>query len=66
MFPLKCAVQTYAWGKQGCDSKVAQLMKNDDNFVVDDNTMYAEVIHCWVWGCLMDFLLMIYCNQCVI
>lgn len=44
MFLLKCAVQTYAWGKQGCNSKVAELMKDaNSSFVIDDNTTYAEV-----------------------
>jgi len=51
VFLLKCAVQTYAWGKQGCNSEVARLMKNaDDGVVIDENTTYAEVMHyciCW-------------------
>lgn len=45
VFLLKCAVQTYAWGKQGSKSEVACLMKSADNgFVVDKNTTYAEVM----------------------
>ena len=44
VFLLKCAVQTYAWGKQGSNSEVARLMRNaDDGFVVNENTTYAEV-----------------------
>jgi len=51
VFLLKCAMQTYAWGKRGCNSEVARLMKNADNsFVIDDNTTYAEVVHwCMCW-----------------
>jgi len=49
VFLLKCAIQTYAWGKRGGNSEVARLMKNADNsFVIDGNTTYAEVVCCCV------------------
>ncbi|XP_019616439.1 PREDICTED: mannose-6-phosphate isomerase-like [Branchiostoma belcheri] len=44
VFPLKCAVQQYAWGKVGSDSEVAKLSaSNDSNFVVDNSATYAEL-----------------------
>ena len=47
VFLLKCAIQTYAWGKKGSDSEVARLMKSaDERFSIDENTTYAEVICC--------------------
>ena len=30
VFPLKCGVQNYAWGKVGCESEVAKLQKAAD------------------------------------
>ena len=47
VFLLKCAIQTYAWGKKGSNSEVARLMKSaDDGFSIDGNTTYAEVVCC--------------------
>ena len=44
VFPLRCSVQTYAWGKLGSQSEVARLFGGcDDSFVVDESTPYAEV-----------------------
>ncbi|XP_069105387.1 mannose-6-phosphate isomerase-like [Argopecten irradians] len=44
VFPLKCAVQNYLWGKKGHDSEVAKLsVSADPSFEVDDNTTYAEL-----------------------
>ena len=41
---LSASVQTYAWGVKGCKSRVAQLKAaNDEEFVVDEDTAYAEV-----------------------
>ena len=40
---LKCAVQTYAWGKQGSRSTVAKLAQNDPGFQLEEDTTYAEV-----------------------
>lgn len=41
---LKCAVQTYSWGKNGMDSMVATLMKSANaDFVVDEQKSYAEL-----------------------
>lgn len=44
MIELDCAVQTYAWGKRGLDSPVAQFKQSQDkNFKIDDNKTYAEL-----------------------
>ncbi|XP_033760868.1 mannose-6-phosphate isomerase-like [Pecten maximus] len=44
VFPLKCAVQKYLWGKIGHDSEVAQLsLSADPSFEVDENSTYAEL-----------------------
>jgi hypothetical protein len=44
MWKLKCAVQTYAWGKTGGTSEVAQLTSaGDSSFRIDPNANYAEV-----------------------
>lgn len=41
---LKCAIQTYNWGKHGMDSIVATLMKSANaDFVVDEQKTYAEL-----------------------
>ncbi|XP_011335760.2 mannose-6-phosphate isomerase isoform X1 [Ooceraea biroi] len=41
---LKCAVQTYNWGKRGADSIVATLMKSvNADFAVDEQQTYAEL-----------------------
>ncbi|XP_011859434.1 PREDICTED: mannose-6-phosphate isomerase isoform X2 [Vollenhovia emeryi] len=41
---LKCAVQTYSWGKYGMNSIVASLIKSANaDFVVDDEKTYAEL-----------------------
>ena len=40
---LNCAVQKYAWGKIGLESKVAQLAKNKPNSEIDANSPYAEL-----------------------
>ncbi|XP_055518501.1 mannose-6-phosphate isomerase [Leucoraja erinacea] len=44
VFPLKCAVQHYAWGKVGLDSEVAKLVScNDSSVVIDEEKPYAEL-----------------------
>ncbi|XP_062605402.1 mannose-6-phosphate isomerase-like [Saccostrea cucullata] len=44
VFPLKCSVQNYAWGKLGSESEVASLQKAaDPSFQIDDDTPYAEL-----------------------
>ncbi|XP_078285997.1 mannose-6-phosphate isomerase isoform X2 [Rhinoraja longicauda] len=44
VFPLKCAVQHYAWGKVGLDSEVAKLIScNDSSVVIDEEKPYAEL-----------------------
>lgn len=41
---LKCAVQTYHWGKRGINSIVADLMKTANaDFVLDEDKPYAEL-----------------------
>eukprot|EP00124_Ichthyophonus_hoferi_P001753 Ihof_evm3s101 gene=Ihof_evmTU3s101 len=40
---LDCAVQSYAWGKIGTDSAVAQLSENITGFTAESNTPYAEL-----------------------
>jgi len=40
---LNCAVQQYAWGKIGLESKVAQLVKNKPSLEIDGNSPYAEL-----------------------
>ncbi|XP_012526990.1 mannose-6-phosphate isomerase isoform X2 [Monomorium pharaonis] len=41
---LKCAVQTYGWGKHGIDSVVASLVKSANaDFVVNEQETYAEL-----------------------
>lgn len=39
---LKCAVQTYAWGRRGSCSTVAKLAQNNPEFHLDEDTTYAE------------------------
>ncbi|KAI8772344.1 mannose-6-phosphate isomerase [Biomphalaria glabrata] len=44
VFELKCAVQQYAWGKQGKDSIVAKLKASvDPDFQIDPDGHYAEL-----------------------
>lgn len=44
VFPLKCAIQTYAWGKIGLQSEVASLSQSaDPQFTVKEDTPYAEL-----------------------
>jgi mannose-6-phosphate isomerase len=44
VFLLKCAYQTYAWGKYGSSSEVAALLHSvNSEFVPDENTTYAEL-----------------------
>lgn len=43
IFPLKCAVQNYAWGKVGEDSIVARLATCDNDFSLINDRTYAEV-----------------------
>lgn len=44
MEKLKCCVQTYAWGKKGMASEVAQLYAmGDPEASINDKTSYAEV-----------------------
>ena len=40
---LRCAVQSYAWGKIGNKSTVAQLTQSNPSFKLDDNKPYSEV-----------------------
>lgn len=41
---LNCAVQNYAWGKRGSDSKVAQLKTlENEGFETDEDKNYAEL-----------------------
>lgn len=41
---LKCAVQSYDWGKHGINSIVADLMKSANaDFVLDEQKPYAEL-----------------------
>ncbi|KAF4032331.1 Phosphomannose isomerase type I [Phytophthora infestans] len=44
MQELQCVAQTYAWGKSGLESSVAQLKEAaDDSFKADAATSYAEL-----------------------
>jgi len=44
MLRLECAIKTYAWGKTGLASAVAQLkQEGENNFRADDKTRYAEL-----------------------
>lgn len=44
VFPLKCSIQNYAWGKLGHESEVASLQKaSDPAFQIDESTPYAEL-----------------------
>ncbi|XP_067871254.1 mannose-6-phosphate isomerase [Heterodontus francisci] len=44
VFPLKCAVQHYAWGKFGLESEVAKLTFSDDpSVVIEQGKPYAEL-----------------------
>eukprot|EP00965_Chrysotila_dentata_P262700 6214648-Pleurochrysis_carterae.AAC.1 len=44
LFPLRCAVMTYAWGKIGADSLVGQLAASGDaDFAIDENMPYSEL-----------------------
>nr|XP_022337281.1 mannose-6-phosphate isomerase-like [Crassostrea virginica] len=44
VFPLKCGVQNYAWGKVGRESEVAQLQKAaDPTLQIEESTPYAEL-----------------------
>ena len=46
LFPLKCQVKTYAWGKFGLDSLVAQLAEVGlDEIEITAGTPYAEHVH---------------------
>lgn len=41
---LKCAIQTYSWGKYGMNSVVASLIKSSNaDFIVDEQKTYAEL-----------------------
>lgn len=41
---LNCAIQSYAWGKQGASSEVARLCSSGvDGFSLDEDKPYAEV-----------------------
>lgn len=54
MFPLKCSIQNYAWGKLGHESEVASLQKaSDPAFQINESTPYAEVSSC-VYVCFME------------
>ncbi|KAL4139248.1 hypothetical protein PRIC2_002746 [Phytophthora ramorum] len=44
MQELKCVAQSYAWGKSGLESSVAQLKEaGDESFKADASTPYAEL-----------------------
>ena len=45
IFPLKCSVKTYAWGKLGADSLVGQLAADgsDEGLELNTGTPYAEL-----------------------
>ena len=43
MVTLSCKCQQYNWGKIGKESTVAQLVKNQPGFTVDETAPYAEV-----------------------
>ena len=44
LFPLRCAVMTYAWGRHGEGSLVGKLAAaNDADFALEGNTPYAEL-----------------------
>ena len=44
LFPLRCVVQTYAWGRYGEGSLVGKLAAaNDADFALEANTPYAEL-----------------------
>ena len=44
IFPLKCQVKTYAWGKLGCDSLVGLLASEGlEELELTDNIPYAEL-----------------------
>ena len=44
LFPLRCAVMTYAWGETGTDSIVGRLAAaNDRDFAIEHKTPYAEL-----------------------
>ncbi|XP_072881614.1 mannose-6-phosphate isomerase isoform X1 [Hemitrygon akajei] len=44
VFPLKCAVQHYAWGKVGSESEVAKLISsNNPSIVIEQDKPYAEL-----------------------
>jgi len=45
LFPLRCTVQKYMWGKFGCDSLVAAIAKNNDT----DLTVTVEVPYAELW-----------------
>lgn len=54
VFPLKCSIQNYAWGKLGHESEVASLQKaSDPAFQINESTPYAEVSSC-VYVCFME------------
>ena len=55
LLKLNCPVQSYAWGKVGVASVVAQLKAScDEGYVIDNAQPYAEVGGCgqWVWSLL--------------
>ncbi|XP_043536299.1 mannose-6-phosphate isomerase isoform X1 [Chiloscyllium plagiosum] len=44
VFPLKCVVQHYAWGKVGLESEVAKLTLSDDpSIAIEQEKPYAEL-----------------------
>lgn len=44
MIKIDCAIKKYSWGKKGCSSAVAQIMKKQNhNYMIDEETCYAEV-----------------------
>jgi mannose-6-phosphate isomerase len=42
MFPLRCRAQNYAWGKQGSESAVAQMLEGSGE-AIDGEKRYAEL-----------------------
>ncbi|XP_054162355.1 mannose-6-phosphate isomerase-like [Oppia nitens] len=44
MYPLRCCVKKYEWGRKGMDSAVARMVKNQiPEYVVDDDSPHAEL-----------------------
>ena len=60
VFGIRCAVQTYAWGKVGRASEVACLATSDSSFKLTEDIPYAEVVHELLSLVLTDLLKLIW------